>query len=148
MYFPGVRLCWLIDHDEPVHKVHNEDIPFSTIELWIVHVGPIPPGWGNPLNVYWSTWWTVHIQNWSKSNKCCESPSMLFASGSNTRCSFKDLARISIGASLWVFNHYSGLHTLVAGINTATYSGDLFMEIFRWRALEAYKSYQSWDLLF
>ncbi|KAF9652036.1 ras GEF [Thelephora ganbajun] len=55
---------------------------------------------------------------------------------------------VDIGVSLRVLNNYSGLRALVAGINAATYSGDLPMEIFKQRALEAYKSYQSWDLLF
>lgn len=55
---------------------------------------------------------------------------------------------VEIGVSLRVLNNYSGLRALVAGINAATYSGDLPMELFKQRALEAYKSYQSWDLLF
>jgi hypothetical protein len=55
---------------------------------------------------------------------------------------------VDIGVSLRTLNNYSGLRALVAGINAATYSGDLPMEIFKQKALEAYKSYQSWDLLF
>lgn len=55
---------------------------------------------------------------------------------------------VEIGVSLRTLNNYSGLRALVAGINAATYSGDLPMEIFKQKALEAYKSYQSWDLLF
>ena len=55
---------------------------------------------------------------------------------------------VDIGVALRVLNNYSGLRALVAGINAATYSGDLPMELFKQRALEAYKSYQSWDLLF
>lgn len=55
---------------------------------------------------------------------------------------------VEIGVSLRNLNNYSGLRALVAGINAATYSGDMPMEIFKQKALEAYKSYQSWDLLF
>lgn len=55
---------------------------------------------------------------------------------------------VEIGVSLRTLNNYSGLRALVAGINAAAYSGDLPMEIFKQKALEAYKSYQSWDLLF
>ena len=55
---------------------------------------------------------------------------------------------VEIGLALRVLNNYSGLRALVAGINAATYSGDLPMELFRQKALDSYKTYQSWDLLF
>ena len=38
-YFSGIKLKWMIDHDESVRKAHDVDeLLFGTVESWIVYV--------------------------------------------------------------------------------------------------------------
>lgn len=40
-YFSGIKVKWMIDHDDAVREAHeNDDLLFGTIESWIVYVSP------------------------------------------------------------------------------------------------------------
>jgi hypothetical protein len=54
---------------------------------------------------------------------------------------------VDIAQKLRTFNNYSALRAFVAGINNATFPGDITMEIFKAKAPEHAKNLQSWDLL-
>jgi len=55
---------------------------------------------------------------------------------------------VEIGVRLRALNNYSALRAVVAGINSATFAGDIPLELFRTKSPEGWKVYQSWDLLF
>jgi hypothetical protein len=70
-------------------------------------------------------------------------------------CHDKDKARarqierfIEIGRALRGINNYSALRAVLAGINSATFEGDIPMQTIKHRNFPVFKSYQSWDLLF
>lgn len=54
---------------------------------------------------------------------------------------------VDIAQKLRTLNNYSALRAFVAGINNATFPGDITMDIFKAKAPEHAKNLQSWDLL-
>ncbi|KAI0963551.1 hypothetical protein AcW1_000596 [Taiwanofungus camphoratus] len=54
---------------------------------------------------------------------------------------------VEVANRLRVLHNYSALRAVIAGINSATFEGDLSLEIFRTRSPEGWKTFQSWDQL-
>jgi hypothetical protein len=54
---------------------------------------------------------------------------------------------VEVAQKLRELNNYSGLRSFVAGINSATFSGDQTMEVFRVKCPEGEKNLRSWDIL-